>query len=59
MQKQTRDLSRKAVHTLKQAVYDEMEKKRKLGQYAVINNQGKPVHVSAEDLSEFMKQVVK
>ncbi|MDQ7001979.1 MAG: hypothetical protein Q9N02_04750 [Ghiorsea sp.] len=56
MQEQTRDLSKKAVHALKQAVHDALEKKQKLGQYAVIDCNGKPTHVSSSDLSALIKQ---
>lgn len=56
MQEETRDLSRKAVHALRQAVHDELKKKQKLGQYAVIDDQGKPVRVFAEGLSALIKQ---
>jgi len=47
-----RKFSETALQALKDAVAKTYERKRKLGQYAVIVKKGKPVKVSAEQLPE-------
>jgi len=56
MQSNTRKRSEKAVQSLKQSVHDALEKKQKLGQYAVVDRNGAPAHVSSKELSSLIKQ---
>ena len=44
------DRAKQAVHSLNKAIADVLEKKRLLGQYAVMGNDGKPVKVPASRL---------
>ncbi|MBC8520275.1 MAG: hypothetical protein H8D24_07720 [Gammaproteobacteria bacterium] len=44
------DRAKQAVHSLNKAIADVLEKKRLLGQYAVMGNDGKPVKVPASQL---------
>ncbi len=41
-----------ALKALQQAVAEALMKKKKLGEYAIINRNGKPYKVSAEELPE-------
>jgi hypothetical protein len=49
---ETQRKSLRARETLRRAVSDDLEKKRRLGQYAVICRNGRPVQLQPEQMPE-------
>ena len=49
---ETREQSEQVTRALKSAVSDALDRKRRLGQYAVVYKNGKPVRISGDQLSE-------
>jgi hypothetical protein len=47
--KETREMAEKAHEALKKAVSEALERKRRLGQYAVVNRDDKPFHLPPAD----------
>ncbi len=47
---ETQRKSRRAQETLRRAVAEDLEKKRRLGQYAVIYQDGKTVHLGPKQI---------
>ncbi len=54
--KKMSDTARKALYALREAVYEELVKKSKLGQYAIISVDGKPCRMPAKKILSLMKK---